>query len=104
MKGLVDGGILTIPQIFIHPLSPSLPSPLPRKPNPSISIPIIDLSGIKEGLDPRRKDLVERIRDASEKWGFFQVVNHGIPVSVLEGMLEGIKGFLEQDDEVKKTY
>jgi len=52
----------------------------------------------------RRKDLIERIRDALEKWGFFQVVNHGIPISVLEGVLGGIKEFFEQDDEIKQAY
>jgi len=31
-------------------------------------------------------------------------VTHGIPISILQGMLEGIKGLLEQDDEVKKMY
>ena len=48
--------------------------------------------------------MVDRIRDASEKWGFFPVVNHGIPVSDLEGILEGIRGFFEQDDDVKQAY
>lgn len=109
VKGLVDAGISTIPSIFIHPLSQSLSSPVPPPPKPnttSTSIPVIDFSGIEieEGSNLRRKDVVERIRDASEKWGFFQVVNHGVPLEVLEGVLEGVRGFFEQDDELKKAY
>jgi len=104
VKGLVDAGVSKVPSIFIHSLTPSLASPPSPKPSTSISIPVIDLSGIKGGSDPSRKDLVGRIRDASEKWGFFQVVNHGIPILVLESMLEGVRGFFEQDDEVKKSY
>jgi isopenicillin N synthase-like dioxygenase len=33
---------------------------------------------------------------ASETWGFFQVVNHGISKNVMEGMVEGVKGFHEE--------
>lgn len=105
VKGLVDDGVSRIPPIFIHPLSPSLSSPPPPKPTSGFSIPVIDLIGIEEGWDlMRRKDVIEKIRDASEKGGFFQVVNHGIPMSLLEGMLGGIRGFFEQDDEVKQAY
>ncbi|KAJ8436739.1 hypothetical protein Cgig2_009713 [Carnegiea gigantea] len=105
VKGLVDDGVSRIPPIFIHPFSPSLSSPPPPKPISGFSIPVIDLSGIEEGWDlMRRKDLFEKIRDASETGGFFQVVNHGISISVLERMLGGIRGFFEQDDEVKQAY
>uniref|UniRef100_A0A7C8ZGC3 Non-haem dioxygenase N-terminal domain-containing protein n=1 Tax=Opuntia streptacantha TaxID=393608 RepID=A0A7C8ZGC3_OPUST len=102
VKGLVDDGVSRIPPIFIHPLSPSLSSPAPPKPTSAFSIPVIDLSGFEDLM--RRKDLIEKIRDASEKGGFFQVVNHGIPIALLEGMLGGIRGFFEQDDEIKQAY
>ncbi|KAI3504150.1 hypothetical protein L1887_32695 [Cichorium endivia] len=36
--------------------------------------------------------------------GITEIVNHGIPVSVLEEMRNGVLGFYEQDTEVKKQW
>nr|XP_016457103.1 PREDICTED: 1-aminocyclopropane-1-carboxylate oxidase homolog 8-like [Nicotiana tabacum] len=40
----------------------------------------------------------------TENWGFFQIVNHEIPSSVMEKVLEGVRHFHEQDSEVKKEF
>ncbi|XP_059435022.1 1-aminocyclopropane-1-carboxylate oxidase homolog 1-like [Corylus avellana] len=100
VKGLVDAGITEIPRIFHHP-----PDTLDNSSSgdTQISIPVIDLQGIdKDAI--KRKKIVESIRDALETWGFFQLVNHGIPVSVLEEMKEGVRRFNEQDNQVKKGF
>lgn len=94
VKGLVDAGINEIPKFFIHPPG--------NRPNPSdtncthLQIPIIDLQGINDA--DRRKEIVNEVGQASEVWGFFQMVDHGIPLDVLDNMIEAVRKFNEQED------
>ncbi|KAF9605611.1 hypothetical protein IFM89_017954 [Coptis chinensis] len=95
VKGLVDSGLAKVPKIFIRP-----PNELNQKSDSNLTnfeIPVIDLQG-------DHQEVIDGIRSASEKWGFFQVVNHSVPVSVLDEMIKGVIRFHEQDDEVKRVY
>lgn len=101
VKGLVDSGIKHIPRIFIHPAE-DLPKPSDRH-DASLRVPVIDLHGLDDAIC--RKQIIDEISEASKSWGFFQLLNHGMPLSVLDGMLRGAKRFHEQDTEVKaKLY
>ena len=108
VKGLVDFGILKLPRFLIHP-----PESLPSSPTSSnnttstLQVPVIDFAGYDDDDDEsccRRLKIVREIREASEKWGFFQMVNHGVPVSVMDEMLRVIREFHEQSKEVKKEW
>ncbi|KAK4482448.1 hypothetical protein RD792_009605 [Penstemon davidsonii] len=94
VKGLVDSGLQKVPKIFIRPSEEVAQESLTQI---QFEVPVIDLSGM-------RKSIVEEVRIASETWGFFQVVNHGIPLSVVDGMIEGVREFNEMDVEEKKKY
>lgn len=100
VKGLLDSGITEIPRIFIGKSDNHKTAP-----DSQFEFPVIDLHGIDDHKNPsNRKESVERIRDASETWGFFQVINHGIPVSDLEEMLDGVRRFYEQESDGKKRW
>ncbi|KAL2463648.1 2-oxoglutarate (2OG) and Fe(II)-dependent oxygenase superfamily protein [Forsythia ovata] len=100
VKGLVDSGIVNIPKIFIRPPD-ELAEELKYGRN-NLQVPVIDFTRIES--HNRSKKIIDEVRQASKEWGFFQLVNHGIPLSVLDGMLNGIRRFHEQDAEVKKEY
>ncbi|EOA25451.1 hypothetical protein CARUB_v10018789mg [Capsella rubella] len=107
VKGLVDSGISEVPAMFRAP-PVVLASPKPPVAGGSqLMIPTIDLKGgvyYKNQDSVTRGSVVKKIGDAAEKWGFFQVVNHGIPLDVLEKVKDGVRGFHEQDDELKKRF
>ncbi|OMO95502.1 Oxoglutarate/iron-dependent dioxygenase [Corchorus olitorius] len=102
VKGLVDAGITKVPRIFIRPPDNLRDASDAKKIQSTIAI--IDLQGIDHKNPWRRKEIIDRVRHASETWGFFQIVNHGIPVNVLEEMKDGVRSFFEQDAEVKQEF
>ncbi|GFP95912.1 deacetoxyvindoline 4-hydroxylase [Phtheirospermum japonicum] len=101
VKGLVDSGIQNLPKIFIRP-----PDELADEQDyvqSNLQVPVIDLGGTREASSDREK-IISEVKRASKEWGFFQVVNHGISMDVLDEMLDGIKKFHEQDAEAKKEF
>ncbi|KAL5545808.1 hypothetical protein UlMin_005495 [Ulmus minor] len=100
VKGLSDSGITSIPKIFIHP--PETLSELKQSPDQSISIPLIDLSLINSPT--HRPKLIDQVKSAAKTFGFFQVINHGVPESTLNDTVSSVKAFHEQPHEVKSKY
>ncbi|KAK9048768.1 hypothetical protein SSX86_032263 [Deinandra increscens subsp. villosa] len=92
VQGLVEAGIQHVPRIFINQ------SETIQKASTFFELPVIDLGSTD------RASMVEKIRAASENIGFFQVVNHGIPLSVMNEMLQGVRSFHEQDVETRKRF
>ncbi|PIA25971.1 hypothetical protein AQUCO_10200027v1 [Aquilegia coerulea] len=102
VKGLVDQGVTKVPRIFITPSDGRVTKPVVSD-NVHLGLPVIDLKGID--IDVKRRNLVvKEIQDASETWGFFQLLNHGIPLSIMDEMTEAVRGFVEEPNEVKAQY
>ncbi|CAN4090471.1 unnamed protein product [Withania somnifera] len=95
VKGLVDKGLTIIPDFFIHSEEPN-PKPKSR-PGHKHSIPVIDYAA-------SHATVVEQVHSASTTLGFFQIINHSVPVDAINRVLNSIKAFNEQPDEVKMKY
>ncbi|KAI3933541.1 hypothetical protein MKX01_032646 [Papaver californicum] len=101
VKGIADSGIEKLPRMFVRTqdeFTEDLPYTEAR--DDQFQIPLIDIHNI----DCRRNEIIDEIRRASTTWGFFQLLNHGIPISVTDELIQGIRRFHEQDTEVKKQF
>ncbi|QCD94955.1 2-oxoglutarate-dependent dioxygenase [Vigna unguiculata] len=95
VKGILDSGVTKIPRMFHHG---KLDMHEISKKDSRLTIPIIDLQDIKINSS-LRAEVVDKIRSACQKWGFFQVINHGIGVEVLNEIIGEIRKIHEQDAE-----
>ncbi|CAK7327231.1 unnamed protein product [Dovyalis caffra] len=100
VKGLVDAGVSEVPRIFKqehhnHGEESGC--------NLEFSIPIIDLKG-SLGDSNLRRQIIDRVHDVGKKWGFFHVIDHGIPMNIMDEVIDGIRKIHEQDSEVKKEF
>ncbi|KAH9324679.1 hypothetical protein KI387_004857, partial [Taxus chinensis] len=73
--------------------------PCDRRPSPALeaqqSIPVINLAA-------NHSETVSQIAQASQDWGFFQIINHGIPLSMLERINGVSKEFFDLPLEEKR--
>ncbi|KAE8691653.1 Feruloyl CoA ortho-hydroxylase 2 [Hibiscus syriacus] len=95
IKGLVDAGIETVPELYILPTGERLE---PNNILPHESIPVIDVSNWD---DPK---VTESICEAAGKWGFFQITNHGVPLEVLDAVKEAAHRFFGLPYEERNKY
>ncbi|KAL2331082.1 hypothetical protein Fmac_018663 [Flemingia macrophylla] len=94
-KGVADLGLL--PEKYIQP-----PQERINKQDSRIcDAPPIDLSKLN---GPEHEKVVNEIVGAAETLGFFQVVNHGVPLELLESLKDAAHKFFNLPPEKKVVY
>ncbi|CAN8247814.1 unnamed protein product [Cochlearia groenlandica] len=106
VKDLVDSDITQVPKNFHFPSSVVSNNTPPGLSTLNLTVPIIDLGDIIRNKDnvAARNAAVSRIKYAAENWGVFQLVNHGVPINVLEDIKQVVRDFHELDQEVKNMH
>jgi hypothetical protein len=88
-------------------LTPNFILPEHKRPNLSEvtsldSIPIIDLSYYDHNNNPSSLEVIHKISKACEEFGFFQIVNHGVPEQVCNKMMKAITSLFELPSEERE--
>ena len=97
VKGMVDLGLSKVPQAYLQPPKERIEKANARKHGQ----PPIDLSRLD---GPDHDEVANEIVRAAETLGFFQVVNHGVPIELLESLKDAAHTFFGQPPERKAFY
>ncbi|KAK8664620.1 hypothetical protein V6N13_084398 [Hibiscus sabdariffa] len=98
VQELVKQPIKTIPQHYVRQPVPSAPC----GGLPSQMLPTIDMNRLVPGKDFDVE--LGKLHSTCKDWGFFQLVNHGVSISVLEKMKQEVEGFYRLPLEEKMKY
>ncbi|XXG54869.1 hypothetical protein AAC387_Pa03g2642 [Persea americana] len=101
VKGLVDSNISFVPSCFVHPLHEQIdPKQVIIDASPYLTKPI-DLSGLK---GEEKRVVVDELCGAAAKLGFFQVINHGVPLEVMQLVKQAAHTFFNLSPEKKAVF
>lgn len=98
VKGLVDSGLTEVPGQFIQPPHLRIDKQQAVASPENMTIDLSELDG------PNHDQVVKAIAHAAETLGFFQVVNHGVPLELLESVKVAAHQFFGQPAEKKAVY
>ncbi|KAG9443179.1 hypothetical protein H6P81_019033 [Aristolochia fimbriata] len=101
VKGLADTGLAALPERYVHPPHERIDKDETIDGSPYLGPPI-DLAALEEAGEEAAA--AEQICGAARKLGFFQVVNHGVPLEVLEKAKRAAHRFFELSPEKKAVY
>ncbi|KAL1564627.1 2-oxoglutarate-dependent dioxygenase 19-like [Salvia divinorum] len=68
------------------------------------SLPVIDYSALTSSDPHQRSKAVAELAEACTDWGFFVLVNHGVPEELIESLFATVREFFRLSDDEKKKY
>ncbi|TKY49387.1 Feruloyl CoA ortho-hydroxylase 1 [Spatholobus suberectus] len=97
VKGVANLGLPEVPERYIQPPEERIK----KQDSSTCDAPPIDLSKLN---GPEHGKVVDEIVRAAETIGFFQVVNHGVPLELLESLKDAAHAFFSLPAEKKAVY
>ncbi|XP_047342752.1 feruloyl CoA ortho-hydroxylase F6H1-3-like [Impatiens glandulifera] len=122
VKGLSDLGLTGVPNQYVQPVDQRIhTNQQSTSTTKSVlqsqdldqqtlhSIPIIDLKNWEwltndDDILDNDHPIGKSICDAAEKWGFFQIINHGVPLEVLDNVIEAAHRFFALPASERRKY
>ncbi|GAB2287102.1 hypothetical protein Dimus_021487 [Dionaea muscipula] len=98
VRGLSNIGLKKVPTQYVQPPEERLDA---AKVVSDETIPIIDAANWN---DDQQEAVYGSIIEAARKYGFFQIINHGIPIDVLDEVQAAAHCFFELPTEEKVKY
>ncbi|XP_015938728.1 protein SRG1 [Arachis duranensis] len=93
----------TIPERFVRDMS-ERPTPAMTLSPPSSGMPVIDFSKLTKGNSEQIQSETLKLAYACESWGFFQVLNHEVDLTLMEIMEKSSREFFMLPLEEKQKY
>jgi isopenicillin N synthase-like dioxygenase len=103
MQAILDRNTAWANTRFEHPepepvlMNVYAPSIAPIRPDAPESIPVLDLAPLLRGDPGATQVLGAALRDAFENVGFYFVVNHGVPKSLIDATFDAARRFHDMD-------
>nr|QCP71065.1 leucoanthocyanidin dioxygenase [Pohlia nutans] len=97
VQALVEQGLTEVPKQFLHKVK----EPLISDVSATEQVPVIDLAGWPNS---NREKIIQEVGEVFETWGLFQIINHGVPLELLERTKESAKLFFAKPAEEKMKY
>ncbi|XP_065872868.1 2-oxoglutarate-dependent dioxygenase 19-like [Euphorbia lathyris] len=67
-------------------------------------VPVIDYSLLVSTNPDQRSKIIHELGKACQEWGFFKVINHGVPERLMNSMIDVCKEFFDLPEEEKNKY
>ncbi|KAG2703882.1 hypothetical protein I3843_06G149500 [Carya illinoinensis] len=95
-------GLTSIPSLYTHTANPKDIQAVSE--DPEDPIPVIDFSLLTSGTPHQRSQAIQELGKACKDWGFFMLINHGVPERQMEAVIEGLRGFFDLTEEEKREF
>ncbi|KAI3891153.1 hypothetical protein MKW98_007458 [Papaver atlanticum] len=97
--------LVSVPSEYAFPAKPEDDlNMLTEKQVYQVTVPVIDFSFLTSGSPDHRSKVIEDLRNACQDWGFFMVMNHGVPGSLKKELMDSCKNFFDLSPEEKSAY
>ncbi|XVF01529.1 hypothetical protein REPUB_Repub04eG0096700 [Reevesia pubescens] len=93
-------GLSSIPSIYTFQIDPDDQACSDTKE----SIPTIDFSLLTSTIPGERSKTILELGKACQDWGFFMVINHGVPENLMKAIIEACRAFFELTEEEKQEF